>query len=127
MSTIDTSPSDNGRGSESWLRSWPHLGIDRPSPGYCRVTFDPPPINAITATTVLELAELIWRKVHGTGPDAPPFRYVQDEPYAHDVRRRIPDVSKAKRVLGFEATTPLADVLDEVIPWVRGEMAAGRI
>ena len=59
MSPIDTSPSDNGRGSDAWLRSWTHLGIDRRSPGYCRVTFDHPPINAITATTVAELAELV--------------------------------------------------------------------
>jgi enoyl-CoA hydratase/carnithine racemase len=40
-------------------RSWTHLGIDRRSLGYCRVTFDHPPINTITATTVLELAELV--------------------------------------------------------------------
>jgi enoyl-CoA hydratase/carnithine racemase len=59
VSTIDTSPSDNGRGSDAWLRSWTHLGIDRRSPGYCRVTLDHPPINAITATTVAELAELV--------------------------------------------------------------------
>ena len=30
-----------------------------PQPGYCRVTFDHPPINTITATTVAELAELV--------------------------------------------------------------------
>ena len=59
MSTIDTSPSNNGRGSDAWSRSWTHLGIDRRSPGYCRVTFDHPPINAITATTVMEFAELV--------------------------------------------------------------------
>ena len=59
VSTIDFSPSDNGRGSDAWARSWTHLKIDRRSPGYCRVTFDHPPINAITATTVLELAELV--------------------------------------------------------------------
>jgi enoyl-CoA hydratase/carnithine racemase len=59
MNTIDTSPSNNGRGSDAWLRSWTHLGIDRRSPGYCRVTFDHPPINAITATTVMELAEIV--------------------------------------------------------------------
>src|SRR5215217_3606466 len=59
MSFINTSPSDNGRGSDAWLRSWIHLGIDRRSPGYCRVTFDHPPLNAITATTVAELAELM--------------------------------------------------------------------
>jgi enoyl-CoA hydratase/carnithine racemase len=59
MSTIDTRPSNNGRGSDAWFRSWTHLGIDRRSPGYCRVTFDHPPINTITATTVVELAELV--------------------------------------------------------------------
>src|SRR3954452_11921964 len=41
------------------MRSWTNLGIDRRGPGYCRVTLDHPPINAITATTVAELAELV--------------------------------------------------------------------
>ena len=59
MSTIDTSPSTNGRGSEAWSGSWRHLSIDRRSPSSCRVTFDHPPINTITATTVVELAELV--------------------------------------------------------------------
>jgi enoyl-CoA hydratase/carnithine racemase len=40
-------------------RSWQHLRIDRRSRGYCRVSFDHPPINTITATTVAELAELV--------------------------------------------------------------------
>jgi len=59
MSTVDVSPSDNGRGSEAWARSWTHFGVDRRSAGYCRVTFDHPPINTITATTVTELAEVV--------------------------------------------------------------------
>ena len=59
MSRIDTSPSDNGRGSNAWLRSWTHFGIDRRSPGHCRVSLGHPPVNAITATTVAELAELV--------------------------------------------------------------------
>jgi enoyl-CoA hydratase/carnithine racemase len=59
MSTIDASPSNNGRAPEGWSRSWTHLSLDRRSPGYCRITFDHPPINTITATTVLELAELV--------------------------------------------------------------------
>src|SRR5215207_11155445 len=59
VSTIDASASSNGRGSDAWWRSWTHFSIDRRSPGYCRVTFDHPPINAITATTVAELAELV--------------------------------------------------------------------
>ena len=34
MSTIDTSPSNNGRGSEAWSWSWTHLSLDRRSPRY---------------------------------------------------------------------------------------------
>jgi enoyl-CoA hydratase/carnithine racemase len=59
MSTIDTGASGNGRGSETWSGTWTHLRVDRLSPGSCRVTFDHPPINTITATTVAELAELV--------------------------------------------------------------------
>ena len=59
MSTIDTGASANGRGSETWSQSWTHLNVDRRSRSYCRVTFDHPPINTITATTVAELAELV--------------------------------------------------------------------
>jgi enoyl-CoA hydratase/carnithine racemase len=59
MSTVDAGFSNNGRGSEAWSGSWTHLSVDRRSPGYCRVTFDHPPINTITATTVAELAELV--------------------------------------------------------------------
>jgi nucleoside-diphosphate-sugar epimerase len=40
---------------------------------------------------------------------------------------RVPDVRKARDVLGFEATTPLQAMLDEVVPWIRDELAAGRI
>jgi nucleoside-diphosphate-sugar epimerase len=81
-------------------------------------------LSTPVATNVLELAELIWRKVHGHGK---PFRYVSDPPYPHDVQMRIPDTQKAKQVLGFEASTPLSEVLDEVIPWVQREIGEGRI
>jgi len=57
MSVSDTSPSTNGWAPEG--RSWTHLSIDRRGPGYCRVRFDHPPINTITAATVAELAELV--------------------------------------------------------------------
>jgi enoyl-CoA hydratase/carnithine racemase len=59
VSTIDTSFSRNGRGSDAWSQSWTHFRVDRRSTGYCRVTFDHPPINTITATTVTELSELV--------------------------------------------------------------------
>lgn len=39
--------------------SWTHFTLDRRSPSYWRVTFDHPPINTITATTIRELSELV--------------------------------------------------------------------
>jgi UDP-glucose 4-epimerase len=81
-------------------------------------------LSTARSTTVRDLAELIWRKVHGPGK---PFRFVSDEPYEHDVQMRVPDVTKARDVLDFEATTSLEDVLDEVIPWIRDEIAERRI
>ena len=80
-------------------------------------------LSTAQSTTVLELAELIWRRINGDRP----FRWVSDPPFEHDVQRRVPDVRKAKAVLGFEATTTLDAMLDEVIPWIRAELAAGRI
>ena len=84
-------------------------------------------LSTPTPTTVRELARMIWEKVHGSGPAAKPFRFESDPPYPHDVARRIPDTAKAKRVLGFEARTSLSEMLDEVIPWIRQEIAEGRI
>lgn len=81
-------------------------------------------LSTPVATTVLELADLIWQKIHG---ETKPFRFVSDAPFPYDVQMRVPDVSKAKRVLGFEATTSLGTTLDEVIPWVREEIANGRL
>jgi len=81
-------------------------------------------LSTARSTTVHELAEIVWWKVHGKDR---PLRVVSDPPYEHDVQMRVPDVRKAREVLGFEATTPLEDVLDEVIPWIRDEIEAGRI
>jgi enoyl-CoA hydratase/carnithine racemase len=39
--------------------SWTHFRLDRRSPAYWRVTFDHRPINTITATTIVELSQLI--------------------------------------------------------------------
>lgn len=80
-------------------------------------------ISTETATTVLELAKMIWKKVHGNKP----FRYVSDESFIYDVQKRIPDVSKAKTVLGFSATTSLNTMLDELIPWIQQQVERNNI
>jgi len=81
-------------------------------------------ISTPVKATVLELAQMVWRKVHG---DTRPFRYVSDPPFAYDVQVRSPDVSKAERLLGFRAETRLETVLDEVIPWIREQIERGKI
>ncbi|MBQ0896316.1 NAD-dependent epimerase/dehydratase family protein [Micromonospora sp. U56] len=81
-------------------------------------------LSTAESTSVLELAELIWRKIKG--PDVP-FRYVSDEPYQYDVQKRVPDVAKAREVLDFTATTSLDEMLDEVVPWVTRAVEEGRL
>ncbi len=81
-------------------------------------------LSTAASTTVLELATAIWHKVNGSDRA---FRHVSDPPFEHDVQLRVPDVRKARDVLGFEATTTLDAMLDEVIPWLREELEAGRL
>ncbi|HEY0444331.1 MAG TPA: NAD(P)-dependent oxidoreductase [Candidatus Limnocylindrales bacterium] len=81
-------------------------------------------LSTARSTTVLELAECIWTRIHTAGR---PFRYVTDPPFEHDVQLRVPDTRKARDVLGFEASTSLETMLDEVIPWIRTELDAGRL
>ena len=58
MSNIDSGAS-SGEVSKAKAAAWTHLKVDRRRPNYWRITFDHPPINTITATTVAELAELV--------------------------------------------------------------------
>jgi UDP-glucose 4-epimerase len=81
-------------------------------------------LSTAVRTTVLELAELVWHKIHGSSK---PFRYVSDPAYQYDVQERSPSTEKAKRLLGFQATTPLAEILDEVVPWVAEQIEVGKI
>jgi UDP-glucose 4-epimerase len=81
-------------------------------------------LSTAESTTVLELADLVWKKINGSDV---PLRVVHDDPFQHDVQRRVPATEKAKRILGFEATTSLSAMLDEVIPWIRQAIDAGTL
>ena len=80
-------------------------------------------LSTAESTTVRELSALIWSKIHGNRP----LSFSHDSAFEHDVQRRVPDVTKARDVLGFEATTSLDEMLDVVIPWIRQAMADGVI
>ena len=95
MSSTDASPSNNGAGSEAWYRPWTHFRVDRRTPSHCRVTFDHPPINTITATTVVELAELVGLIEQDPDLNAVVFDSVNPDFYLahydveHDPRRTL--------------------------------------
>lgn len=80
-------------------------------------------LSTPVSTSVLELAELIWQKLNPTKP----FKYISDQPFMYDVQKRVPDVSKAKKLLGYEAATSLDAILDEVIPWIKEQVKIGGI
>jgi len=71
-------------------------------------------ISTPTATTVLELAALVWSMLRPNEE----FRYTSDDPFEYDVQKRIPDTSKSKEVLGFEAAVGLEESVREVISYM---------
>ena len=73
-------------------------------------------ISTSLPTTVLELAQLVWKMVHG---ESKPFRYLSDPSFAHDVQKRIPCVRKAKNLLGFQANITLEESVKEVVAHMR--------
>jgi UDP-glucose 4-epimerase len=82
-------------------------------------------IGGSTPTEILRLAELVQQTLGIPQPlrarfvpyEALPGRY-------QDVRTRIPDTSKARELLGFDARVALEDGLVKTIEWHRGRRAA---
>ena len=93
MSTFNAHPSDNGRGSDAWSWSFTDFRLDRPSAACCRVTFNHPPINSVTATTVAELVELVGLIEQDVDlnvvvfDSANPDYYLSDDDTEHDPRQ----------------------------------------
>ena len=81
-------------------------------------------LSTARSTTVRELAQIIWRHVHGPGRQ---LEFVCDDPFPHDVQQRVPDVSKAHDLLGFIADTPIDQVLDELVPWIARAIDEGLV
>tara|TARA_R110002020_G_scaffold378499_1_gene589491 strand:- start:5768 stop:6769 length:1002 start_codon:yes stop_codon:yes gene_type:complete len=72
-------------------------------------------ISTPTATSVLQLAEIIWKEIN---PDKE-FKFISDKPFTYDVQKRIPDTSKAKSILEFEAEVTLEESVKEVIEYMK--------
>ena len=81
-------------------------------------------LSTAESTTVLELAEMIWTQDQRRGRAVP---LVHDDAVRARRAARVPSVDKARDVLGFEATTTLDEMLDEVIPWISQAIEQGTI
>ena len=73
---------------------------------------------------MLELAELIWRKVKGDDSPSGTSRTRPTTTTSNAAYRRW---TRREKILGFEATTTLDEMLDEVIPWIQQSVDEGRI
>lgn len=73
-----------------------------------------------TPTTVRQLAGKIWELCGRTEP----FQLTHAPALEHDIQRRIPDVSKIRRVLGWQVETSLDEGLRKTIAWLRTSVPA---
>lgn len=64
---------------------------------------------------ITELAFKLW-KLCGRNE---PFKTISAKSFQHDVKRRIPDVSKANQLLGWKAKISLDKGLPDVVNWVK--------
>jgi|TARA_S200002703_G_scaffold145347_1_gene139667 UDP-glucose 4-epimerase len=71
-------------------------------------------ISSPEPTAVAELAEIVWRKIHGT-----PLKLKHEDSFTYDVQLRSPNVEKAMEKLGFKTEIGLEESVEEVIVWMR--------
>ncbi len=77
-------------------------------------------IGSNRETTILELTALI-RQLTDAASEIVHVPYeTAYGPAFEEPRRRVPDVTRAREVLGFEAQTPLEDGLRRTLEWFRG-------
>jgi UDP-glucose 4-epimerase len=76
-------------------------------------------IGSDRETTILELARMV-QKLTGSSSEIVhiPYEHAYG-PAFEETRRRVPDVTKAREVLGFEARTTLEDGLRRTLEWFR--------
>ena len=78
-------------------------------------------IGEDTPTTVEQLAHRIW-ELSGRSE---PFQLAHTPALEHDIQRRIPDISKTARVLGWRPKISLDEGLRRTIDWLRTSVPAG--
>ena len=102
--------------------------VDDTVDGIVRALFSPRAVGEIfnigntKPVTIQALAELVWRLA---GEGEPKIRRVSYQAFGRyeDVRARVPEIAKAREILGFEPRFGLEDGLRRTIDWQRSVMA----
>ncbi|MBI4677463.1 MAG: GDP-mannose 4,6-dehydratase [Elusimicrobia bacterium] len=80
-------------------------------------------LGSTQEVSILELARLVKRR---TGSSSEIRRVPYDEAYEEgfeDMPRRVPDISRARRLVGFRPTMTIRDIIDDVIGHFRTDPA----
>ena len=81
-------------------------------------------LGTTAETTILELAAMIRDRVGSTSP----VEFVDYASYYgpgfEDTLRRVPDITRARAILGWEPTVDLSDGLDRTLKWWQSEHGA---
>lgn len=72
-------------------------------------------IGSDKETSVNDLLEIIWKKLDMDKD----LKVDREDPFEHDVQKRVPDVSKAKEKLGWEPKTELEEGIEKTIQWIK--------
>lgn len=75
-------------------------------------------ISVAEPTSIGDLARMVWRECW---PDRE-FKVKYEPALPCDVQVRIPNTSKASRVLGFKPMLTIKDAVKELVPWMRARM-----
>ncbi len=74
-------------------------------------------VGSATETSILELAEMIVAAVGSRSPiQRTPYERVYGARF-EDIPRRVPDISRARQVLGWEPQVSLEEGLKQTIAW----------
>jgi|TARA_B110000208_G_C11579899_1_gene362151 dTDP-glucose 4,6-dehydratase len=73
--------------------------------------------------TIKEFASIIQSKIGANNPSGKPVNIIHLKSTKDDPRKRKPDISKAKRVLGWEPKVKTEDGLDLTIKYFQNEIA----
>jgi nucleoside-diphosphate-sugar epimerase len=74
-------------------------------------------------TRIKDLARTLW-EICGREEF---FKLKHLPPFKHDVQRRVPDITKAREVLGWEPKIPLRKTLEEFVQWYKEQQRGGKV